>query len=249
MLNSEPDFKSWNEETATRLKLKPLSEDQQEILKLSEEFDEEWEQVVYRACQRDPYLSNNSHRVSSLLNLLSEQIPQDKVKDLGKIIDSILSLSSVTNVEAGESASISSVSKRSKFSGLEEFIGQLNQKNQNEEFLSILEFVHNDMVQLFPNANVSYSKGFISFFDNDIPRSSKTFIQMAASKLPLKLRVGMQEVDEKLPDGACLDWLQRERWRSFSFEINKLSDYNENVKTYVKRSYDLAMKGLTLKKP
>jgi hypothetical protein len=45
LLNSEPDFKKWNEKTATRHKLKALEEEQIEILEQSEEFDEEWEQV------------------------------------------------------------------------------------------------------------------------------------------------------------------------------------------------------------
>ena len=50
-LCEEPDFKSWNEKIASKLKLRPLTEDETERLNSTEEFDEEWEKVVFRMCQ------------------------------------------------------------------------------------------------------------------------------------------------------------------------------------------------------
>jgi hypothetical protein len=246
LLNSEPNFKNWNEETATRLKLKPLTEEQLEILRQTEEFDEEWEQVLYRACQKDHHLSNNAHGVSMLLNLIFEQIPKKITKDLGAVINSILSISSVTNVEARDSSNFTSVSNRSKFLGFEEFARQLDPNNKNPEFLSILELIHNDIKETFPDSSVSFSKQRISFFNNDFPRRAKSFVQIGTWKPPARIRVDKAEVNEDLPGNASLDWLKRERWRHFCFEINSKEEYTEQVKKYIKRSYDLAMKGITL---
>ena len=248
LLNSEPDFKKWSEETATRLKLKPLKEEELEILKLSEEFDEEWEQILYRACQRDPYLSNNSHRVSRLLNIIADQIPAQKQKDLGIIIDTILSLSSVTNVEVSEQNRISSVSQRSKFSGFDEFADQLSSKNQKSDIISLLKVLHDDVLQNFPDAEASYSPTRLSFFNNNFPRKKKSFLQTVFNNQSIKIGLDMERPNEELPEGASEHWLEREKWKSFCFDIAISEEYNEQVKKYIERSYDFGVKGISLKK-
>ena len=39
----EPDFKQWNDKIASKLKLRPLTEEERESLNATEEFDEDWE--------------------------------------------------------------------------------------------------------------------------------------------------------------------------------------------------------------
>lgn len=97
-LGDEPDFKSWNEKTASRLKLRPLKEEEKERLDATDEFDEEWEKVVFRMCQKETYLSNRVFSVSLLFNKISEIIDNDKY--LGEIIEATLEMSAVTNLKA-----------------------------------------------------------------------------------------------------------------------------------------------------
>ena len=97
-LGDEPDFKSWNEKTASRLKLRPLKEEEKERLDATEEFDEEWEKVVFRMCQKETYLSNRVFSVSLLFNKIAEIISNDE--HLGEIIEATLEMSAVTNLKA-----------------------------------------------------------------------------------------------------------------------------------------------------
>ena len=100
-LTEEPDFKGWNEKTASKLKLRPLTEIERESLDSTEEFDDEWEKVVFRMCQKETYLSNRAFSVSTLLNKIAELINDDSV--LGETVESVLELSAVTNLKAFDS--------------------------------------------------------------------------------------------------------------------------------------------------
>ena len=97
-LTEEPDFKKWSDRTASRLKLRPLTEEEKESLDSVEEFDEEWEKVLFRMCQKETYLSSRTFSVSGLLNKIAEIISNDD--ELGSIISQTLELSAVTNLKA-----------------------------------------------------------------------------------------------------------------------------------------------------
>jgi hypothetical protein len=100
-LTEEPDFKSWNEKIASKLKLRPLNEEETERLNSTEEFDEDWEKVVFRMCQKETYLSNRVFSVSSLLNKIASIINDDD--NLGEIVEATLEMSAVTNLKAFDS--------------------------------------------------------------------------------------------------------------------------------------------------
>ena len=97
-LAEEPDFKNWNDKIASKLKLRPLSDDEVELLNSTEEFDEDWEKIVFRMCQKETYLSNRAFYVSALLGKIAEIINNDD--ELGDIIEATLEMSAVTNLKA-----------------------------------------------------------------------------------------------------------------------------------------------------
>ena len=97
-LTESPNYKEWNEKIASKLKQRPLTELERETLDSTEEFDEEWEKVVFRMCQKETYLSNRVFSVSSLLNKIAELVNDDT--QLGDIIEATLELSAVTNLKA-----------------------------------------------------------------------------------------------------------------------------------------------------
>lgn len=100
-LTEEPDFKQWNERIGSKLKLRPLTVTEQESLNATEEFDEEWEKIVFRMCQKETYLSSRAFQVSQMLNKIAELINDDK--NLGQIVDDTIELSAVTNLKAYDS--------------------------------------------------------------------------------------------------------------------------------------------------
>ena len=97
-LTEAPDFKQWNESIAAKLKLKPLTEGEKQSLDAAEEFDEDWEKVLFRMCQKDIYLSNRAFQISLLMNKIAEIVNDDA--NLGGIVESTLELSAVTNLKA-----------------------------------------------------------------------------------------------------------------------------------------------------
>lgn len=97
-LAEEPDFKQWNETIAAKLKLRSLTPEEKISLDAAEEFDEEWEKIVFRMCQKETHLSNRVFQVSQMLNKIAEMIKDDN--SIGKVIEDTIELSAVTNLKA-----------------------------------------------------------------------------------------------------------------------------------------------------
>lgn len=99
LLNSYPAFDEWDERIALQMSLPELDAQAKEKLALSEAFDEEWEQVVFRICENDYYLKKRALHISNLLNLLRDILKESNVS-IEETIEAVISLSSVTNLEA-----------------------------------------------------------------------------------------------------------------------------------------------------
>ena len=114
-VNIEPNFVRWSEDMAIKLKLRKLEQHESMKLKNSEEFDEEWEQVLYRICERDTYLERRAFNISALLNKINDLAASDTSNELGEYISILLELSSVTDVQAFDKPRI--ISNRTEATG------------------------------------------------------------------------------------------------------------------------------------
>ena len=101
-LTEEPDFKNWNDKVASKLKLRALTEEELDRLNTTEEFNEDWEKVVFRMCQKETHLSNRVFSISMLLNKIADIVGNDE--HLGEIIGATLEMSAVTNLKAFDTA-------------------------------------------------------------------------------------------------------------------------------------------------
>lgn len=97
-LTEAADFKKWDESVAAKLKLRQLNEEEKASLDATDEFDSEWEKILFRMCQKEVYLSNRVFSVSELLNKIAEIVNDDE--HLGEIVSSVIELSAVTNLKA-----------------------------------------------------------------------------------------------------------------------------------------------------
>ena len=108
ILNKYPGFNTWNEDIAFQLNLKPLDEVTRSNLLSVPEFDEDWEQLLFRICHTDYYLRNKSLNISTLLNLMRTVITEENKQntdDPSLIADTIrwaMQISAVTNLEAND---------------------------------------------------------------------------------------------------------------------------------------------------
>jgi hypothetical protein len=98
-LLAEPDFPSWSETFEQKWRLPALEEGEKAKLDKMEEFDETWEQMLFRFCRRDTFLEARAINISRLLNRIKARIADAK-QPVGDTIDWLLRLSAVTNVKS-----------------------------------------------------------------------------------------------------------------------------------------------------
>lgn len=101
-LISFPDFTHWDNATATHLKLPALSDVEDSELSNLEEFDEDWEKVLYRMCKSDPYLSKRCFGISRLLSCIRSLVGEASIEE---VMSDLLRLSNVTSVQSTENTS------------------------------------------------------------------------------------------------------------------------------------------------
>ena len=122
LLCIEPGFTKWDDKIASKMGIPSVDEQTKERLKLFKEFDEPWEQVLYRLCLTDKYLHNNAVNISQLLNMLREEIQNIASKNVNneteseqpseaetikKILEYQMSQAAITNYAAGDTQPIS----------------------------------------------------------------------------------------------------------------------------------------------
>jgi hypothetical protein len=91
----EPNFLSWDDDTARKFRLELLKDDKKALLDSATEFDEDWEKVVYRICMTSSYLLISVLNISNLLNLIRALYPADQFESK---INKMLGMTSVTSV-------------------------------------------------------------------------------------------------------------------------------------------------------
>ena len=101
-LLKDNNFLEWDEESALEFHVKKIEDEKLAELGNLKEFDEEWEQVLYRICQKTTFLAGRAQNISRLLNTIRYLIPEDK--DFGEAITSIIEISAVTTVSSVDSS-------------------------------------------------------------------------------------------------------------------------------------------------
>lgn len=102
LVRNAPNFLLWNEAFVHKV-IKNTDFDIQELqaLKDLEEFDEQWEQNLWKICQLNVFLSSRVHMISRLFNLILEQTPVESKERFGEVIERLVHLSAVTSVDIG----------------------------------------------------------------------------------------------------------------------------------------------------
>lgn len=184
-LLQEPNYKEWNEQTARKMRLPEITEAQQAILEGTEEFDEDWEIVLFRKCQQDPYLAAKVFNISKFFNLVLEIVPKEKNIDFGDEISRVLGFSAVTSVD------LSLAPKPQKFAKVRFDTWSEFEKMQIEKkraaSIPLLKEVHNYMLDRYKE-NVYISYGPEVFTVNVKEPNSKTAVLIAYFK-PGKLKI------------------------------------------------------------
>ena len=139
-LIEEINFREWNDKTAKKMSLPELTEAQTLALKDVSEFDEEWETVLFRICQKDPYLSSRAFQISQLLNYLSELVPNDL--DFSDELSIIIGTSSVTSVNLDYLPVQAKKGDKIRYEGWAGFEVMLKSNKNISSFIPTLKEIH-----------------------------------------------------------------------------------------------------------
>ncbi len=92
LLNLEPNYKLWNEQTAKKFALAKLDEEIKEEILNIEEIDEEWKEIVYRICKENNTLTSRTFSILNLFSLITTITPkgQDPQMLFEKILNATL---------------------------------------------------------------------------------------------------------------------------------------------------------------
>ncbi len=142
LIQKESDFTQWNDQVVYGvLKNKKIDANDLEVLKDTEEFDEEWEQNLWKICQISSFLKQRAYQLSKLLNFIKEHTPNVKDENMSETLDRLLSMSSVTSVSAEVTTKKSTTKNTSKYN----FNGKLKLSKSRLAFEIIKKYTEDNI--------------------------------------------------------------------------------------------------------
>jgi hypothetical protein len=116
IIQKEPNFTEWDDSIVIEiLKQKKIDTSELELLENSDEFDDEWEQNLWKICQINTFLRQRVFAISRLLNLIRENAQKIENGNSGEVIDKLLRMSSVTNISSDISMDSGSRSPKKRY--------------------------------------------------------------------------------------------------------------------------------------
>lgn len=193
LITQKPNFITWDKGFANKFGIE-WDELQDKLKKFGESklIDEEWEQVVWGACQKDPYLKSKAFSLLEFLNLL-----RDKYKEtLEDELEQALTFASITNVDDDIDAkqAVQKVGNKTIFNGLESKLTQLDETGLSKEaidnYVALWKPLSDAQELNQQKYRISFAKTGTSFNDETkIGRGNKQLIYCTN---PSKGQIGMK---------------------------------------------------------
>lgn len=162
LLYKEPSFIEWDDVFAQDCRMKQIPRDILEQISERDEFDEDWERVVYRACIGSDFLIKRVFRISTLMNHIKELCGDDA--RVGDIIRRYMGLASVATVGQDEGADITANKRvRVRYDSPESVYANLRAWGRTERIINTSKAIISDIEDLFKeNIRVVNARGAIS---------------------------------------------------------------------------------------
>jgi hypothetical protein len=213
-LIEDTNYKEWNEKTAKKMRLPDITESQSIILKDTTEFDEEWETVLYRLCQKDPYLSSRTFQISQLLNYLSELVPENL--DFHDELTKIIGTSAVTSVSLDYTPKQTKKGDKVRYEGWAGFEFMLKENKNIIPFIPTLKTIHDYFDNEF--------KDLIQF--NYTPNFLTIACKFASTRVKTLLFIRLKK------DFVIFEYAGK------AAAIKNIDDFNESIKTELKNRFN-----------
>ncbi|HUH73201.1 MAG TPA: P-loop NTPase fold protein [Chitinophagales bacterium] len=223
LLSLYSSFDKWDEKVALQMNLKQLDAQSVEKLNNSEEFDEEWEKVLFRLCENDHYLKKRALSISRLLNTLKNSITA-KGEDIEDTINSIISLSSVTNLEAFDKPIIDY--HRGNFL---KNLRNLLIPQLKKELPDIAKYINDNGRKVIANAFIKFTErndiSLIKLFSQPYEGAIRLIISSERWMTPTKGNTSMQSIIIEAGFEAELNAIEKE----YGYYIIKYPNFNHST--------------------
>ena len=222
LLVKNSSFDNWDERVALDLNLASLDEETKEKLSKSEEFNDEWEQVLFRICEKDIHLQKNVLNISRLLNYLVKYCADNQEPNVGEIIGTVISLSSITNIQSNDQPK------------LDYHRGNLL-KNLRQKVVERLREMHPEIKELIQNQGARVqTNAYIKFTKKDWGKWVRLFTHPHNGKIRLQI---ISDVWFKQTESNFVDDLKRincfDQFQSLENQmITELNQYDDKVEIY-----------------
>jgi hypothetical protein len=234
------DFRQWDDATAfetTQRKEEAEKEKFERNLKdavdSGPDFDEEWEQCLYRICYHNLRYRNRVTDISRLLNFIKDDLLQEFDENLGDAISDVLGETAVTSVNTTDESQSTlpertGKGKRRKLENFEMWLVDMNEQNgSSDEEARLINALHEDMKKEFPEASHSFHRDWSAFLNKH-----KFFAFLYAGKGFQKKgsRLGLtahHRTDYRLPN---IQGVQSARGRNFQRGKYSSARYHQNYR-------------------
>jgi hypothetical protein len=208
LLTQEPAFINWTEQTAKKLRLPELTESQLIILNSTSEFDDEWEKVLFRKCQGDPYMTSRTFQLSQLLNYIVELVPEGL--NFSEEISRIIGFSAVTSVNLDVVVKPISKGEKVRYDGFDGLAEILKINKFPVEYITNLKGIHDIIQNKFDKLiQVNYTPNFITFTCLFPKGRSKTFLFIRFKKNNIQFEFSGKTVQLTSASDLSTDLLQQ----------------------------------------
>ena len=165
LLVRKTDFRQWDDATAfevtqrkEEVEKEKFERNLKDAIDSGPDFDEEWEQCLYRICYHNLRYRNRVTDISRFLNFIKDDLLQEFDGNLGDAIADVLGETAVTSVNATDESQITlperaGKGKRRKLESFEMWLVDKNETNgSSEEELKLVNDLHETIKKEFPDA-------------------------------------------------------------------------------------------------
>jgi hypothetical protein len=178
LLSTNPGFDKWNEEMLVQMDLSPIDR--------PDESKEKWEQILHRLCGNDHYLKKQYPNILKILHRLKNLI-EEKGETVEDCVNDIISLSSVTNLDAFDRQPIDNDVHISSFL-----------KELRDELITRLKKRLPDIArQIAPQGKRVKSNAFIKFTKKDDECCMRLHAQFTGKGIELNISAGQLSIQPK----------------------------------------------------
>ncbi|NHJ39114.1 MAG: hypothetical protein FK731_03705 [Asgard group archaeon] len=256
LLVSSPDFSSWNDELAysvTKLKEEENLEKfnkEFESAKETADFDEGWEQALFRICYITPRYYKRATDISRLLSYIKDDMLKNEKEDLDDIIAEVINETSVTSVSSTDDFTVGKKKfQKVRYDTLDAYIENVLKKNNfQHNIIDLVPYIVNDLTnEIKETFFIQYAPG--SFTLNiDSGKRNKVFCYINLRKKFLLIEpvyMNVSDVEELF--GLDYEEFKREcsmkkidSWTGMSFKenISSIETYNKYFRKIILRAKD-----------